>query len=161
MRIVTILLAAFFLLLPWSGTTKAQDQPITCRDWFAIQSWGGTITISGSGASSDQLGNSASISESATITFATDRSTSPCDVNDLSNAGNGWTAANTQVTYSVSLHDEYQESIANDPDSRESFWTQKSSNWGTVAGPMSHSSCEFRCSKSKESLVNREGGRHV
>jgi len=108
MRIVTILLAAFSLLLPFSGTTKAQDQPITCRDWLAIQSWSGTITISGSGSSSDQFGNSASISESATVTFSTDRSPSPCDVNDLSGVGGGWSGANSQMTYSVKIHDEYQ-----------------------------------------------------
>ena len=103
---VLALLTIFFLA---GGAVQAQTgQPATCADWFAVQSWTGTITYSGSGSGSDQNGNSQTISESARIDFTTAKSSSPCDVNGDFSGGVivwGWTSPVAKTTYSVTLHD--------------------------------------------------------
>jgi hypothetical protein len=86
-----------------------QQQPATCASWTAVQSWSGTITVSGSGQSTDQAGNSSIVSESATINFKTARSPSDCNPFASNQAFNSetfpWLASASQVTYSVTVHD--------------------------------------------------------
>jgi hypothetical protein len=86
-----------------------QQQPLTCADWTAVQSWSGTITVSGSGQSTDQAGNSSIVSESATINFKTTRSPSACNPFASNQAFSSetfpWLAGASQVTYSVTVHD--------------------------------------------------------
>lgn len=104
--VVSVFLAGGCFLLPQDS--KAQQQPsATCADWTNVQSWSGTITISGSGHSSDQHGNSSTTSESATITFKTSTTPGgPCDpfVVDTSEAFT-WLEQASQVTDSVTIHD--------------------------------------------------------
>jgi hypothetical protein len=110
MRVVTTTLSALVLVFLFGSTTQAQQQkPATCADWFAVQSWTGTLTYSGSGSGSDAHGNSESIAESATINFTTAKGTSPCDINgDFSNGqvSWGWSATTTTPpTYRVTVND--------------------------------------------------------
>ena len=100
-----LFLSVAVAILLIAGRAAAQDQPITCADWMAVQSWSGTVTYSGSGSGSDQNGNSESISESARIDFKTGKFNRPCDVNgDFSTFGlAGWSADATQTTYHVNL----------------------------------------------------------
>src|SRR4029077_10755655 len=96
MRPLIGLLAVAILLLSFGAPAKAQNQPATCADWFAVQSWTGVVTYSGSGSGSDQNGNTEELSESATINFTTEKNSSPCDVNgDFGNglAITGWMSA--------------------------------------------------------------------
>ena len=83
MRYAFAVLAVLTIFLFAGTTVRAQTpgQPATCADWFAVQSWTGTITYSGSGSGSDQHGNSQTISETARIDFTTAKNPSPCDVN--------------------------------------------------------------------------------
>ena len=107
MRIATIVFAVATAILLFAGRAAAQNEPTTCADWLAVQSWSGTVTYSGSGGGSDQNGNSETISESARIDFKTAKSNQPCDINgSFSNFGTtGWSADATQTTYKVNLHD--------------------------------------------------------
>ncbi len=109
MRIATITFVVAVAMLLIAGRVAAQDEPITCADWLAVQSWSGTITYSGSGSGSDQNGNSETVSESARIDFTTEKSNMPCDINgDFSIFGTtGWSANATQTTYKVSVHDTF------------------------------------------------------
>lgn len=106
MRIGTILLLVIGVFLLFTGGAAAQEAPITCADWFAIQGWNGTVTITGSGTTSDSSGLTTTINESATVTFKTDRSSAPCDLTQASNAFTGWSATGPNVTYSVDVHDQ-------------------------------------------------------
>jgi hypothetical protein len=112
MRVVTTTLSALVLLLLSGSTMQAQQQkPATCADWFAVQSWTGTLTYSGSGSGSDAHGNSESIAESATINFTTAKNTSPCDINgDFSNGPVSWdwsATTTTPSTYRVTVNDSF------------------------------------------------------
>src|SRR2546423_3203477 len=109
MRCVFPVLAVLTIFFLADGAVQAQTpgQPATCADWFAVQSWTGTVTYSGSGSGSNQNGSSETISESARIDFTTEKNSSGCNVNgDFSNgAGWGWTSPLAKTTYSVTLHD--------------------------------------------------------
>ena len=111
MRVVTISLAALFLLLSFSCTAAAQQKPATCADWFAVQSWSGTYTYTGSGSSTLSNGDAASFSENVRIDFTMAKGSSPCDVNGSFGSGEGiwgWDAQGVQATYHVSAHDVFQ-----------------------------------------------------
>jgi hypothetical protein len=100
--VVAVLLAGGCFLFPQES--KAQQQPsATCEDWTAVQSWSGTITVSGSGQHSEN-GNTYTTSESATITFKTTTTPSACDP-FLLNQTFTWLAQSPQVTSSVTIHD--------------------------------------------------------
>ena len=108
MRLLIGMLAVGILLLSFAGATKAQNQPATCADWFAVQSWSGTVTFSGSGSGSAQNGDTEEISERATINFTTDKSPSGCNINGDFSTGigiAGWISSPAKTTYSVTLHD--------------------------------------------------------
>src|SRR5437763_16889787 len=63
------LISVFLLIgsvLAFGRTARAQ-QIAGCKDWGAISKWNVTITISGSGSSTDQFGNSYQTNENANI----------------------------------------------------------------------------------------------
>lgn len=105
---VALTLTSVLLFTP-QHLRAQQGQPATCADWTAVQSWSGTITVSGSGQSTDQAGNSSIVSESATINFKTARSPSACNPFAPNQAFSSetfpWLASASQVTYSVTVHD--------------------------------------------------------
>jgi len=110
MRQQRVTIIAGIMVLSVSCSVRAQDQPVTCADWFAVQSWSGTITYSGSGSGSDNAGNSQTISESAQIAFTTAKGTTPCDINGNFSPGLvgwGWSADGIQSTYRVTAHDTF------------------------------------------------------
>ena len=93
---IAVLLAATF--------ARAQAPTATCSDWAAIQSFTGTITVSGSGQASDQNGDTGNVSENVTLTFklaTPDFVGNPCS----SPAPFGFDAFGSQATYSVNMHD--------------------------------------------------------
>lgn len=65
LRLVRVSLSYLVLLVPMC--MHAQQQSATCTDWTNVTSWGGTITVSGSGGFPDRDGGSISIQENATI----------------------------------------------------------------------------------------------
>jgi hypothetical protein len=95
-------LLGLFLLVP--RLQAAQSQPTTtCEDWAAVSKWTGTITITGSGQSTDQFGNVYKLQEAATIQFTTTSGPGNCGG---VNSGWGWEAQNSDVKYSVDVQDE-------------------------------------------------------
>jgi hypothetical protein len=108
MRIATIVLAVAMAILVGAGRAAAQEQPITCADWFAVQRWSGTLSFSGSGLQTFPDGGSYTTSHSGTVTFTTDKGTNICDINTVG-PGNlgiwGWSAQSANVTQDVSIHD--------------------------------------------------------
>ena len=110
MRNALTLLALTSISLFMPARTPAQTKPATCADWFAVQSWNGTVTYSGSGKGSLPNGTSQTISESATVSFTTAKGNQGCDVNgDFSNfVGIDWSTAGLQsITYHVTVHDTF------------------------------------------------------
>lgn len=79
-----------------------QQPPATCADWTSIQSWNGTITVSGSGQSTDQIGSTVTVSENTTITFTLPANTG----NNCSFPLATWVAPSSQVIYSVNMQDQ-------------------------------------------------------
>src|SRR5882762_838789 len=82
-----------------------QRQPATCTDWTSIQSWSGTITVSGAGQANDpvNIGTTYTTSVQGTISFAA--ATNPSGSNLCGpNIGQSWSALNSQATYSVNIH---------------------------------------------------------
>jgi hypothetical protein len=111
MRAITTTLTALVLFLLVSSPTQAQQKPATCADWFAVQSWTGTITYNGSGSGSGGQGQSEIISESARIDFTTAKGSSPCNINGAFANGVGiwgWSAVGIQSTYHVNVHDSFE-----------------------------------------------------
>lgn len=102
LRLVRVSLSYLVLLVPMC--MHAQQQSATCTDWTNVTSWGGTITVSGSGGFPDRDGGSISIQENATIAFKTDQRDGGCDPGapPISFA---WTASSSKTTYSVDIHD--------------------------------------------------------
>jgi hypothetical protein len=100
-----ILLSAFLFFSPHQLRAQ-QQQAATCNDWTAVQSWSGTMTVSGSGQSTDQNGNVYTTSESAIIGFKTTNSPIACDPSPLLNhEAFSWQGNGSQVSYSVAVHD--------------------------------------------------------
>lgn len=83
-----------------------QQQMATCTDWTDIQSWSGTITVSGAGQADDPVNNGTNLTTSVqgTISFtapANFSGSSTCSFNALPS----WVALNSQAIYSVNIHD--------------------------------------------------------
>jgi len=155
MRPLIGLLAVAILLLSFGAPAKAQNQPATCADWFAVQSWTGVVTYSGSGSGSDQNGNTEELSESATINFTTEKNSSPCDVNgDFGNglAITGWTSAPAKTTFSVTLHDVF---TSPQTDSKGNRCT------GTINTDVTNGTSSLRSAQVNMNFANATSGTHT
>jgi hypothetical protein len=97
-------LSVFFFVAP--KRARAQQPPPTCVDWNAVQSWNGTISISGAGTATDQVGEVFTVSEAAIITF-TGATPDPVSFGPCPSTLNDWVASGSQVSISVTVHDSF------------------------------------------------------
>ena len=108
-------LALLGLLALGPQRLSAQQQTATCTDWTNIASWSGTITLSGSGNSTDGT-NTFTTSVQANISFTatpTNGSAGSCVPGSFPT----WTAIGTRLTYSATIHDVETAPCGNGPGS--------------------------------------------
>jgi len=102
MRSLVIPIVAVGLSLVLSENARGQGVPPPCGNWGSVSTWNGTITITGTGQSSDQNG-SYSTNESATITghFTVGSNPSPSEQCD-EGPQIAWVASPAQYSVTIS-----------------------------------------------------------